>query len=69
MTFARVSITLGSLDVCIETDHIYPDAMNDMANRAVTMLSSAFAELKENGVDISDIYHGTVDDEDEDEDA
>jgi len=70
MAFARVTITLGALDVCIESDQTYPDAISDMCNRATTMVGTSLAQAKASGVDIMEVYQGTTDeDDDEEEDA
>lgn len=69
----RVEIALGALEIQVECDNMYPDAMMDMVNRATVLLGTAIAQAKAADIDIMAIYKASFvdgdDDEDEEEDA
>ena len=70
----RVEIALGALEIQVECDNMYPDAMMDMVNRAAVLLGTAIAQAQASGIDVMAIYKssfidGDDGDEDENEDA
>ena len=71
MTLNAVHINIGELMVSIETDHNYPDAIDDMTGRARKLLKGVLEDMKTVGVDFEDLIEGvrdsSYDDEDEDE--
>lgn len=69
----RVLLSLGALEIEVECDNMYPDAMMDMVNRAAILLGTAIAQAKAAEIDVMAIYKSSFidgdDDEDENEDA
>jgi hypothetical protein len=53
-TGARIHLSLFNLIIEIEQDGIYPDQVQDIANRAVQMFQEALAICKINQLDIRD---------------
>ena len=51
---AKVTISLFNLFIEIEQDGVYPDQVQDMANRALFLFMSAVKTCKENQLDIRD---------------
>jgi len=70
---ASIHISLGALEVGIELENVYPDALVDMVNRIAVLLGTSLAEAKAAGIDIMAVYKSSFvegdDDEDEEEDA
>jgi hypothetical protein len=68
MATARVSINLGGLNIKLEQDSAYPDAIDDLCNRASALFGTAVLQAKMNDINImAGTYVEYPDDEDEDE--
>lgn len=52
MAQARVHISLFNLIIELESDYKYPDQMQDMSNRAMSLFTGAIDYCKENNLDI-----------------
>ena len=63
---ARVHLSLFNLIIEVESDHIYPDQMQDMTNRALGLFVGALEVCKQNNLDIR---FDDVDDYIEEDDA
>jgi hypothetical protein len=53
--YTHIEIRCGGLVVQIGTETEYPDLVDDLANRALTVFKDTMAHAKENGVDVSDM--------------
>lgn len=51
---AEVHLSLYNLIIEVRQDGVYPDQINDMVNRAVTMFREAIQVCKEQQLDIRD---------------
>ena len=45
----KIVVTIGQLEVRMETDKAYPDICDDLTNRTVMMLKSAVSETRSAG--------------------
>lgn len=63
-----VEISLGALEIIVECDNMYPDAMMDMVNRAAILLGTAIAQAQAANIDVMAIYKASFVDDDGDED-
>lgn len=68
MPVARVIINLGSLNIRVEQDSIYPDMVTDLCNRANSLFVSTIKEAKEAGIDIMESQWVDYGDDDYEED-
>lgn len=66
MAYGRITVEIGAIKAQVESDNINPDSLNDMTNRAITLVGSTIAQAVAAGVDIMEIYDF---EEDEDEDV
>jgi hypothetical protein len=51
----RVQISLWSLTVIVEADVKYPDAIDDITNRASTLFVTGLLAAKEQGLDVTEV--------------
>lgn len=65
--YTHMEIRCGGLIVQIGTETEYPDLIDDLANRVITVYKEAMAHAKENGIDVSDMRLITSDFGDEEE--
>lgn len=49
---ARIHLSLFNLIIEVESDHMYPDQMQDMTNRALGLFVGALEVCKNNNLDI-----------------
>lgn len=70
MTYSSIEIRCGGLSVALSTELAYPDAMDDLCKRTLTLFKEGAAVAKENNVDIGNMRLITTDygDDFEDED-
>lgn len=54
MAITKVTVSCFNLFCEIETEHIYPDGIGDIASRAKELFNDAIKIAKENGIDIYD---------------
>lgn len=68
--YTHIEIRCGGLVVQIGTETEYPDLVDDLANRALSIFKETMANAKENDIDVSDMRLITSDygDDLEDED-
>lgn len=66
--YTHIEIRCGGLVVQIGTETEYPDLVDDLANRAVSMFKETMNHAKENDIDVSDMRLITSDYGDDDED-
>ena len=74
MAAARLYLSIGSLEMGVESDHKYPDMLNDMVARMNEMLAMAILQTKAAGIDLVHCEEchefltpaDTADDDDED---
>lgn len=64
----RVLLSLGALEIEVECENMYPDAMMDMVNRAAILLGTAIAQAQAAQIDVMAIYKSSFVDDDGDED-
>ena len=67
-SYTHIELRCGGLVVQIGTEIEYPDLVDDLANRAITVYKEAMAHAKENGIDVSDMRLITTDYGDEEDD-
>ena len=70
MAFSVVSITLGGLKVEVQTDLAYPDHLDDLCARSLTMFKEGIQTAKAHEIDITTMALHTsdyLDDEDDDD--
>jgi hypothetical protein len=71
----QVALSFHEIAIEITTQNVYPDVLDDLSNRAYTLLDRALNKAKEQGIDVRRFnYSETMSDledeeEDEDEDA
>jgi hypothetical protein len=53
--YSQIAIRCGGLTVELGTETEYPDMIDDLTNRALSVFKEAFASAKENGVDVSNM--------------
>jgi len=53
MAFSSIEIILGGLSVNVQTEVNYPDAIDDLCNRTLTVFKEAIATAKANDIDIT----------------
>ena len=61
MAYSQIEIRCGGLQVVIQTELTYPDAMDDLCTRTLTMFKEGLNHAKENGIDVSDMRLITTD--------
>lgn len=66
-SYTQIEIRCGGLLVQLGTETEYPDLVDDLANRALTMFKETMATAKENGIDVSDMRLITTDYGDEED--
>ena len=59
--YTHISIRCGGLSVEMGTETEYPDLVDDLANRALTLFKETMVDAKNNGVDVSDMRLITAD--------
>ena len=67
--YSQIAIRCGGLIVELGTETEYPDMIDDLTNRALSVFKEAITAAKDNGVDISNMRlitsdYGDDDDED-----
>lgn len=68
--YTHIEIRCGGLVVQIGTETEYPDLVDDLANRALSIFKETMANAKENNIDVSDMrlitsdYGDDVEDDD-----
>ena len=66
MAFSSIEIILGGLSVNVQTEINYPDAIDDLCNRTLTVFKEAIATAKANDIDITVMsLHTDFSDDDE----
>ena len=45
-TVLKITVTLGQIEISLESDKPYPDAAHDMANRAVELMTQSISQVK-----------------------
>jgi hypothetical protein len=65
---ARVTINLYNLWVEIEDDTKYPDAVSDLSHRCLDLYKEALKNVKENGIDLTQMAYEDFGIEEEEED-
>ena len=53
MAFSSVEIILGGLSVNVQTELTYPDGLDDLAARTLSVFKEAVATAKANEIDIT----------------
>ena len=53
MAFSSVEIILGGLSVNVQTELAYPDGLDDLAARTLSVFKEAVATAKANEIDIT----------------
>ena len=53
MAFSSVEIILGGLSVNVQTELAYPDGLDDLAARTLSVFKEAVATAKANDIDIT----------------
>lgn len=53
--YTHIEIRCGGLVVQIGTETEYPDLVDDLANRALSIFKETMANAKENNIDVSDM--------------
>ena len=66
--YSQIAIRCGGLTVELGTETEYPDMIDDLTNRALSVFKEAFKSAVENDVDISNMRLITSDYGDDDED-
>lgn len=66
--YSHIAIRCGGLTVELGTETEYPDMVDDLTNRALSVFKEAFKSAVENNIDISDMRLITSDYGDDDED-
>ena len=66
--YTHIEIRCGGLLVAFGTETEYPDLVDDLAARTLTMFKESVAIAKENGIDITDMRLITADYGDDDDD-
>lgn len=61
MSYTQIEMRCGGLIVTISTELAYPDAMDDLCTRTLTLFKEGAAVAKENDVDISNMRMITSD--------
>jgi hypothetical protein len=61
MTYSSIEIRCGGLSVALSTELVYPDAMDDLCKRTLTLFKEGAAVAKENNVDIGNMRLITTD--------
>jgi hypothetical protein len=66
MAFSSVEIILGGLSVNVQTELAYPDGLDDLAARTLSVFKEAVATAKANEIDITvmSLHTDFSDDED-----
>jgi len=66
MAFSSVEIILGGLSVNVQTELTYPDGLDDLAARTLSVFKEAVATAKANDIDITvmSLHTDFSDDED-----
>ena len=66
IAFSSIEIILGGLSVNVQTEINYPDAIDDLCNRTLTVFKEAIATAKANDIDITVMsLHTDFSDDDE----
>lgn len=66
MAFSSIEIILGGLSVNVQTEINYPDAIDDLCNRTLTVFKEAIVTAKANDIDITVMsLHTDFSDDDE----
>lgn len=66
--YSQIAIRCGGLTVELGTETEYPDMIDDLTNRALSVFKEAFTAAKENGVDVANMRLITVEHSDDYED-
>lgn len=66
MATARVTINLGGLNIKLEQDAAYPDAIDDLCNRASTLFATSVIQAKLSDINIMAGTYVEYPDDDED---
>jgi hypothetical protein len=53
--YSQIAIRCGGLTVELGTETEYPDMIDDLTNRALSVFKEAFTAAKENGVDVANM--------------
>ena len=66
MAFSSIEIVLGGLSVNVQTELTYPDAIDDLCARTLSVFKEAVATAKANEIDITvmSLHNDFSDDED-----
>jgi hypothetical protein len=68
MAFSSVEIMCGGLSVNVQTELTYPDGLDDLCARSLTLFKEGVKTAKDNGIDITVMSLHTTDYGDDDED-
>ena len=60
MAYSATEIQIGGLIINISTELSYPDAMDDLCNRAISMFKESVQIMKENDIDVTVMNLNTV---------
>ena len=63
--YSQIAIRCGGLTVELGTETEYPDMIDDLTNRALSVFKEAIVSAKENGVDVSNMRLITIEHGDE----
>lgn len=63
--YSQIAIRCGGLTVELGTETEYPDMIDDLTNRALSVFKEAFTSAKENGVDVGNMRLITIEHGDE----
>jgi hypothetical protein len=67
MTYSGIEIRLGGLVVSVHTELNYPDGLDDLTARTLTLFKEGVQTAKENNIDITTMTLHTSDYGDEDD--
>lgn len=60
MAYSATEIQIGGLIINISTELSYPDAMDDLCNRAISMFKECVEIMKVNDIDVTVMNLNTV---------
>lgn len=60
-----ISVNIGELWLTIETEHDYPDVIDDMVSRMRKMVLGVVTDLRDAGLELDNLFE-PIDDEEED---
>jgi hypothetical protein len=66
MAYSSVEIMCGGLSISVQTELTYPDGLDDLCARSLTLFKEGVATAKANGIDITVMSLHTTDYGDDD---